>query len=313
MSNVDEDVIRAVLIKAGYDGDSITLLKDAGEAVYEFESDGDRYFVKVLPAQKGRPIADVLELGIEIGIPSCELISVDPYVLIMEEAPGRPLSVYLPLCLFPGIWWSTATGLAECLRQAGIGLGNLHSGTCQGRLPAADDTCRIAHRIRLDDRVAARFDRDTAAEIREAFASVRATRLPVATIHGDPTPHNVFWHRRSREGTLIDFNGRTSVALDDVVVVEAGLELMTRRVPYSRASKADRLIRSFRAGYRSTGVHDPIPIEVLRPLKLGHYCHLLDKIIRAPSPATLQQRVTRFTDAPIIERRILALLETIGG
>jgi Ser/Thr protein kinase RdoA (MazF antagonist) len=165
----------------------------------------------------------------------------------------------------------------------------------------------------LEDRVAARFDRDTADEIREAFASVRSTRLPVATIHGDPTPHNVFWHRRSGQGTLIDFNGRTSVALDDILVVEAGLELMARRVPYSRPSKADRLIRSFRTGYRSAGVHDPIPIDILRPLKLGYYCHLLDRIVRAPSPATLQQRVTRFTDAPIIERRILALLETIDG
>lgn len=307
MASDDHRLIEHALAEGDVEWTSIDRVTDSGEPVFKVTAANGQYFAKLLPEHKGQPMERVLAADLGAGMsPSC-MLTTDPHILLMEPAPGRPLSMLLPVCLLPGLWRLTADGLRACLRRVGEGLGELHRATIEGERPPTDEECRMADRLEVASTVANHFDADTVAAIRDRFPDDDGPSLPVALIHGDPTPHNLFWERRSGETTIIDFNLHTSVVLEDVVVVEAGLELMAGRLPYGHHRQARALVDAFRAGYQSAGPQDSVPAEPLRTLKLGYYCHLLDKALRALEPTSIQQRVTRVTDRPVLERRIRTL------
>ena len=307
MASDDRRVIERALAEGDVEWTSIDRVTDPGESVFEVTAVDGRYFAKLLPEHKGRPMERVLATDVGAGMPSSRILTTNPHVLLMKPAPGRPLSTVLPVCLLPGLWRLTADDLRACLHRVGEGLGELHAATVEGERPPTDEECRMADRLEVPSTVADHFDAETVAAIRDRFLEDGGPSLPVALIHGDPTPHNLFWDRVTGETTIIDFNLHTSVALEDVVVAEAGLELMAGRLPYGRRRQARALIDAFRAGYQSTGPHDSVSVAPLRTLKRGYYCHLLDKALRAPEPTSIQQRVTYVTDRPVLERRIRSL------
>lgn len=311
MASDDRQVIERALTEGDIVWTSIDRVTDSGEPVFGVTTADGRYFAKRLPEHKGQPMERVLTANVGAGMPPSRILTTDPHVLLMEPAPGRPLSMLLPVCLLPGLWRLTAEGLRACLRRVGEGLGELHAATVEGERPPTDEECRMADRLEITNAVADHVDLEMLA-VRDRLPD-DGPSLPVALIHGDPTPHNLFWDRRSGETTIIDFNLHTSVALEDVVVVEAGLELMAGRLPYGRRRQARALVDAFRAGYQSTGPHDSVLAAPLRTLKLGYYCHLLDKALRAPEPTSIQQRMTRVIDRPVLERRIHSLADADSG
>jgi len=309
---VDKEIRVATraLSRADLDVDSVERVTTDGEPVFRAETDAGPRYAKLLHDWKGAALAEVVDYTVEIGLPSPRLVQTERYVLVTEPAPGWPLSTTLPVYFLPFAWWvARRRGLATALRRVGARLGRLHAVTSEGPRTPRDQECRISKRLHLDDRVRQRLEQGQRQRIERRLEDVGNRRLPGCKIHGDPTPHNLFWSPRTGDIALIDFNLHSSVALEDVVVLEAGLELMTRRLPHGRRSQCVRLVNAFRAGYRETGLHDRLPADALGALKLGYYCHLLEKVLNDATRGGVAERITRVTDRPVIEQRIRSLAD----
>lgn len=290
---------------------SITTRSDSREPVYEVNSESGRFFAKLLKDEKGSAMRDVFERELAVEMPNSRLVRNGPYVLVMEPATGTALSLSLPVCLLPGLWGMASDSLSRAAREVGTGLGELHSGTRTGDRRPDDDECRMADRLVLDRSLRAHLSDRTVLEMRRLFDELRETRLPFARIHGDPTPHNIFWDVRTGDVDIIDFNLHRSVAVEDLAVFEAGIEFMTARVPYARRSQAVTLIKAFRSGYAAEGVHDPVPTRTVAITKLSYYAHLLSKFLRGASFDAMRDKITRYTDRRIAERKIESLVSRL--
>lgn len=299
------------LSAVGLDLASITTLADAKEPVYEVNAESGRYFAKRLTDEKGAAMCDVLDRDLAVSMPNSTVVRNGNYVLVMEPAAGRPLSLTLPVCLLPGIWRVAADSLSRAAREVGLALGELHTGMRSGSRRADDDDCRLADRLRLDRSLRERLSNRTVRETGRLFDELRETRLPFTRIHGDPTPHNIYWDARTGDVDVIDFNLRRSVAVEDLVVFESGIELMVARVPYARRSQEGAVIEAFRSGYTEAGPHDSIPGRTVSIAKAAYYAHLLSKFLRGTSPDTRRERLTRYTDRRITERKIESLVSRL--
>jgi Ser/Thr protein kinase RdoA (MazF antagonist) len=311
MSDTDEYTIESLLVSNGFSPRTITPVSATREPVYRVVSNSGEYYVKVLAEKKGEAMSDVIDRNLDIGTPESRMIQGDEQMLVMAPAHGRPLSVYLPVCLLPGAWWASVNLLSKSMFEIGNKIGNLHAGTSMGERGPANSECRMANRLELGSILYEYFDDGMISDIERLFDEVRTTELPFTRIHGDPTPHNVFREIRSGETAIIDYNLHKSVALEDLVVFESGIELMAARLPYGRSSQKNVLIESFRSGYRETGVHSSIGGRNLDILKLSYYSHLLEKYLRHAAPDTTREKLTRHTDRVIVQRKIRSLLSDL--
>lgn len=308
----DKDQIVNWLNHAGVSVQKLTLIaSDPIEPVYKFTSEDQEYFVKVLSEDKGEVMESVLEKELRINIPKSTLIQKDEYLLVMESACGRPLSFWLPICFLPGLWQHYSKSLLSASEAIGVALRNLHAGTFDSIKPINASNCRMANRLTVGPGVRSEFGEDLIHRLNSLFNGVGDKQLPHVRIHGDPTPHNIFWDPGTSQVGIIDFNLHSSVAIEDLVVFEAGIELMTARLPFSRASQGDKIIDRFRSSYTAKGVHETLSDRTIRILKLAYYTHLLDKHLRHITPDTLRQRLTQWTDRRIIERKVRRLTSNL--
>lgn len=308
-----DPVIADSLSAVGIEPTAITRRTDSGEQVYEVQAGSERYFAKRLHDETGRAMQEVLDRGLDVAMPDSELVRNGEYVLVMKSAEGVPLSLALPVCLLPGLWTVASDSLSRAVREVGIGLGELHSGTRTGDRRAGDDACRMAARLTTDRALRTHLPDRTSGEIDRLFDELRDRRLPVARIHGDPTPHNLYWDVRTGGADIIDFNLHRSVAVEDLVVFEAGIELMAARVPYARRSQAATLLDAFRSGFLERGVHDSIPSRTVALAKLSYYAHLLSRYLRGATSDTRREKLTRYTDRRIVERRVESLASRLSA
>jgi Ser/Thr protein kinase RdoA (MazF antagonist) len=194
------------------------------------------------------------------------------------------------------------------MRRIGNRLGRLHTLTSEGFRALGDDDRSSANLIHIENSFAQRMGDKLSHRIQWLLDEIEGRRLPACRIHGDLTPHNLFFNPRTGAVNIIDFNLRSSVALEDIVIFEVGLELMTERHPLGRRPQYFRLVDAFRAGYRETGLHNRLPTSTLRALKLGYYCKYLEKIREGAN--SVAQHITHLTDPPVVERRIRMLVNT---
>lgn len=295
----------------GIEPESVTAISKTDEPVYKVIGSNGKYFAKLLSDEKGTAMRSVLDRDMEIKMPESRIIRDERHVLLMRPARGRPLSFGLPICLLPGMWWQLSDSMIEASRQVGVGLGELHRNTQQGTRRADDDECRMASRLSIGGAFREQFDVSVVEAIETSFDKIRDVRLPFTKIHGDPTPHNIFWKIGSGEVDIIDFNLHTSVALEDLVVFESGIELMVERLPYGRRSQRNALIKSFRFGYTKSGVHDEIPQQTFNMLKIAYYLHLLDKYLGPTVPNTMREKITAYPDKRIIKKKFRLLLSSV--
>ena len=307
MTDTGTAAVKSVLVSNGITPRRIRLISSSREPVYRVVSDDGEYYVKILSEKKGEAMNKVINRRLNIGVPDSRMIRDDEYVLLMDPAHGRPLSVYLPICLLPGVWRTVAERVLDAVNVVGSKIGNLHTGTYRGERQPDDPECRMAKRLELGSMLYDYFDGETTHDIEDLFDEIRTKELPFTRIHGDPTPHNIFVAIQSRETAIIDFNLHESIALEDLVVFESGIELMTARLPYGRSSQGEAMRKSFRLGYTEKGVHDSIVERDIDILKLSYYCHLLEKYLRRVEPDTTREKWTRHTDRVIVRRKIKAL------
>lgn len=314
MEKMVEDEIHVVtraLSSVGLDVDSVERVTGKVEPVFRAETNGGLRYTKILRDWNGAELAKVAEGFAEIGLPSARLAQVERYVLVMDPAPGWPLSTTLPVYFLPLSWWvANHRGLLDAMRHIGARLGRLHALTREGPRAPREDECRSSNLLRLEDTVRQRLGGGLRQRIEWHLEEVGGRRLPGCKTHGDPTPHNLFWNPRTGAIAVIDFNLHSSVALEDVAIFEAGLELMTGRLPHARRHQFAQLVDAFRAGYCDTGLHDHLPTDALRALKLGYYCKYLEKLLSGVAPNGLAEQITHVTDPPVIERRIRSIAST---
>lgn len=309
---IDKNQIINWLEQVGLSVENFTLISaDQTEPVYRFTSEGDTYFVKLLSDKKGKAMESVLKKDLQIQIPDSILIQNEEYLLVTKSACGRALSLWIPICFLPGLWQHYSESLLSASEAIGTALQNLHSGTFDSVKPINASSCRMANRLNIGRGVQTEFNEDLIYRLNSLFSSVGGEQLPHVRIHGDPTPHNIFWDGGTTQIGIIDFNLHSSVAIEDLVVFEAGIELMTARLPFSRSSQGTAIIDRFRSGYTEDGVHKTLPNRTIRILKLAYYTHLLDKHLRHTTPDTLRQRLTQWTDRRIIERKVRRLASNL--
>jgi len=304
------DVVRA-LSSADLNVNSVKRVTAKAEPVFRVKTDSGLRYVKILRDWNGRALASVVNGFPEIGLPSARLVQAERYMLIMCPAAGWPLSTTLPVYLLP-LSWKVAQqqGLLVAMRRIGNRLGRLHTLTSEGFRTPGDDDRRSSNLIHLKNSFCQRLGGEPNQRIQLLFDKLEARRLPACKIHGDPTPHNLFFNPRTGETNMIDFNLHSSVALEDIVIFEVGLELMAERHPLARRSQYFRLVDAFRAGYRETGLHDHLPTNALRALKLGYYCKYLENLRGGADANGVAEHITHLTDPPVVERRIRMLANT---
>jgi len=302
------DTLEETLRSIGVEPESVSIIVETGEPVYEVTTRDGRYFVKLLSDEKGDVMRSILNRRLAVEMPESRLVREEQYILIMHPASGRPLSLGLPICLLPGLWWRFSDSLVKSTRRVGAGLGELHQNTRQGTYKADDEEIRMASRLSLGTSVREQFDETTVATIEALFDEMRGTHLPCTIVHGDPTPHNIFWDVGTGGADVIDFNLHTSVALEELVVFESGIELMVDRLPYGRDDQRNAIVEAFRSGYAESGVYESLPQRTLGALKITYYVHLLEKYLDPTPLRTRRERMTMYIDKRIIEKKVRGLV-----
>lgn len=244
--------------------------------VYRIDSSDGTYFLKELP---GDDISKVVDES--IGIPPSKVVEQNGTdYLLMEKAIGKPLSMQLPIVLLPGVWRLVSSDVLAIAEQIGRYLGTLHTVCHIGDFSPTERAPRIAQKLSSVTGNEVEISRDD--------------DLPYTKIHGDPTPHNIYADFRRSEANIIDFNLSKSFALEDVVIFETGIILMTGRIPGVQRSKAEEVISAFRTGYISTGPHPEL--RRLGVFKDLYYTYLLKDYPDQHDRGSVVSRVVEYLD-----------------
>lgn len=282
--------------------DSVTLVSrrpDGGKEVYRAAVTTDfadmTVFVKGYPESLQENIRTVVSAPVDIGLPPSYVVPGSPTVLVMERAAGRPLSRLLPVLLFRGVWNIFQEDVIAGTHNLGRYLGNLHS-----LGPESHDTPRgylseAGNYLEVPGGTTDYLDTPTARRIESLFELANQTTSPIGICHSDLSPHNVYYS--AGDVALIDFGFQRKPIVVDRVLVELGITLMIRRLPYARSPQLENLLDEFRSGYRATNVVDS-PEVVFHALMIGICLQLLERY--AAAPKTVRARITRWTDRPIL-------------
>lgn len=273
-------------------------------AVYRVRlSEGGIRFVRVLTEDWRDNLSAVSNVGPKYGFPPSTIIDAEPPLLLMERAPGHPLSRVLPAVLLPGVWALTKGSIMNGISNLGRFLGRLHNDTSSGMKPLSD-TQTIPKLPNILDQI--RDDITGVERIKDEFNSISNDSVQCARIHADPTPHNVFYHHESVN--LIDFDLREDAIIIDQVRAERGLELMADRLPYCGSNKKQQLVREFRNGYHSE-IEELQTKDQFDLIRCVLDCYLLSRYLTRQSQKR-GARITKRTDVNILKNRITEYTST---
>lgn len=210
----------------------------------------NRVYIKIHSKNKGPEFRKFAPRATEFGHPQCELISAPDFLcVVMEPAPGRPLSHLLPLVLLPGIWRQYGSSYTDAYRQIGRQLGRLHSETAMNRGQILDPGRRGSALDRLNGLKSQLPSsvHSTAKHLLEAAPDQQAVH---AITYGDRSPHNLFFD--GTRVTQIDSSCKPVAVEYDSRSVIMGLQLMVKRLPYAKVSSARTLEQAYWEGYTQT-------------------------------------------------------------
>ena len=297
----DPDLAAAILSQWDYDRDQAGLLERfriSANAVYPFEQDGVRHFLRFAPAEeKSAPqiAAELDYLGYlrERGFAANQAV---------PSRAGRELEVVDtpagPYCavVFAGVGGrqlNPPTMREDCFAGWGWLLGKLHSLSAEYE-PGGDR--RIDWRDQLawaEDQLRSREDdaaRAEAATLRERLSDLPADGDNFGLIHYDFEPDSVFWDPEARRHSVIDF--------DDSIYHWYALDINNALNSVDGVTPAQR--EAFIRGYRSAKSLDGGALAAMplldRYAKLVRFARIKRSLRGAPAgpePAWLPERRDR--------------------
>ena len=217
------------------------------DTVYQIKKyTGEIRFVRTITKEKVKIVNNLSTRNECFGLPPYSIVEGEPPLLSMGVAPGFPLSRVLPVLMLPIAWGWKSKNLRVAYKQAGKYLGRLHRETDNGE--KSTENTSFDYYCNLDEELEVVLDRETFALLESATSNVQKMDVRCAAIHGDPTPHNIFYQKG--DVCFIDFALDDDAVVRDILQFERGIELMVGRLPYAGDSKVSPLIRSFREGYK---------------------------------------------------------------
>lgn len=218
---------------------------DSG-GVYRVQTTSGTKYLRVLESSPIERIDKILQSDTLFGFPPSKLLRGSPPILMMDEAPGRPLSRVYPIVTVPLFWWYFGPNIRIANERLGTYLGRLHRETIAEVRPI-QETSFEKYRTNMDgiERV---LDDALVSQLHSVANRLDGVELTAGIVHGDPTPHNLFY--RNGDLTLIDFSLDPDAVVRDVINAERGIELMIGRLPHGRSSQRETLVDAFRTGYQ---------------------------------------------------------------
>jgi len=254
----------------------------------------DKVYIKINPLKNKPELERFSAIAVDAGHPPCEIIEADNYVcLVMGTAPGRSLSKLLPAVFLPVVWSKKSNHYRRAFHQIGRQLAWLHTNTDQGMGPVLDERERekALNKTRLiEDRVA----NSTVNDIRTIFREYGDIPTQYAITYGDCSPHNLFFDGETV--THIDASCKIRCVEYEHRGVIMGVNLMARRLPYSSAAKGERLINAYWSGYEQESQTE----QDDRAYLVRYLYGALKMLSTYESPKTIESRLTRWTDVPIL-------------
>ena len=270
--------------------------------VYRVQTGDGTKFLRVLDSPPAEQFIEILQSNDTVGFPSSRILVGDPPLLMMDEAQGRPLSRVYPIVTFPLLWWYFGSDIRTANERLGTYLGRLHRETKRGVRPLRS-TSFEKYRTNVEG-IEKVLEDKTLSRIDTIVDRLDDAELSSCLVHGDPTPHNLFY--RDADLTLIDFSLDLDAVVRDVINAERGIELMIGRLPHGRSNQSATLVEAFRSGYQEAfpSFERPERFEQLRCVSDAYLLSLQLKRTFDKRGARVAQR----TDVRLLANRIRAAL-----
>ena len=283
--------------------------KADGSEVYRVETGkGEIRYVRTVTEELVGNIREIQSLKEPIGLPPISVYSGNIPIIIMQPAPGDPLSRVLPVSLLPIVWKFKRSSLKQAFRQIGGQLGRLHKLTKYGCQPAIETPSfnkYISQSYNFEDQ----FDESISTEIQLVKDAVRDVPLQCGRIFTDRTPHNIFYDGSNI--THIDFTFNRDAIIQDVLTTERAIELAVSRLPYGRDVHLTQLTQAFRQGYQSGYPEYELP-DIITKLQIIMDCYLLSWY-QSTAGHKIGARLTKNSDISLLKSRIITSLEECHG
>ena len=273
-------------------------------AVYKVTTpDGSTRYVRTLTEDRANDIRRGTATNELIGLPEHCILNGDPPVLVMKPAPGRPLSRLLVVMTAPIVWRSKAQSMMSAFHTVGKQLGRLHAITIQGECPAIE-TISFNRYLSSFQTIQDEFDEINSGEFENMESRLRSVTLQTARIFSDRTPHNIYFN--GEDVTQIDFTLTVDAVIQELLIVERGIDLAVYRLPHGRSNQSDCLIKAFRTGYAAERP------DYERPDETGDLQCVMDWYLlswyRSNENHKLGAKLTRRADISRLQSRIRSAL-----
>lgn len=273
MASLTAEEVRTILSNEGYSIHSLSVVfaESVFQATVSKGAVPRDIFIKVYSRDRCDTMTKAVESTESIGLPKSTVICDTEAILLSEEATGKQLSYFLPIASLPGLWRYYGDSLQTAYTNFGNYLARYHSLIDAGTEPVDSD--RLIEYLSIAATHSQVLDERTSARIRTAFQSLAEVAVPRTLIHGDPSPHNMFYE--NSDITAIDYHFKTGIGLHDRILTELGIELMFRRLPHGREHQYSQLISGFNDGYQSVRADAGVDDAIYRTIKLGMMLKIL--------------------------------------
>lgn len=259
------------------------------------EWDASEVYIKLYPEERRETLSKFAEIATEVGHPTCRVVDGTNLCLVMELAPGRPLSQILPFAFVPGVWRFKRDAVERAYKQIGSYLGRLHTETADGECPILTEE-EVSEAIDQTQLLTSKISEEKIERIIRLLKKATEHQTPKSITYGDRSPHNIYYH--DGDVTLIDSTCKRRGAVSDHTSVLLGLRLMVKRLPYARSTIIDRLETAYWAGYQSTGIKRTTSKETVSIRYIPNVLSLLEHY--ESSPSSINSKLTQYIDPPIL-------------
>lgn len=302
--------VRKVCTSAGFDFENLKQVRSkvyTGSLREQTANISDQVYVKLYPKTRREEVKEFATVAEDVGHPRCIAVEDELLCLVMEAVEGTPLSYILPALTFPGLWRRYKNKLKKSYEAVGKYLGALHTETESGTGPVLSEN-EIAELVDVVEKINHQLDADTVEIIKNKLHSAVDCHTHESITYGDRSPHNIFYHRG--QITMVDSTCKRRSVVSDHSSVLMGVRLMIRRLPYARTRIRQSLENAFWNGYAET---KGLTYREHDALRIRYLANNLDLLKHYDSdPTSLNSRLTKFIDPPIIRKEVEHCIQNLS-